>query len=166
MLPSVPCWTFLVAQAVKNLPANSGDQGLITGWERSPGEGNSYPLQYSCLKNPMDRGAWQAPVHGVAELYMTEQLTLCPSLVLPCLFPFCPSFPFSSPFLRSTPLFFISCSLRVSLINTPGLKECMSISLCLFPWQESLSRNLLLQKSDLLRPINLGQAWLHVYVCP
>ena len=94
LLPSVPCWTFLVAQAVKNLPANAGDQGLIPGWGRAPGEGNSYPLQYSCLKNPMDRGAWQATVHGVAELYMTERLTLCTSLVLPRLFPFCPSFPF------------------------------------------------------------------------
>ena len=39
---------------------------LIPGWERSPGEGNGNPLQYSCLENPMNRGAWQATVHGVA----------------------------------------------------------------------------------------------------
>ena len=39
--------------------------GLILGWRRSPGGGNGNPLQNSCLKNPMDRGAWQATVHGV-----------------------------------------------------------------------------------------------------
>ena len=42
---------------VKNPPANAGDMGLIPGWEKSPGEGNGNPLQYSCLENPMDRGA-------------------------------------------------------------------------------------------------------------
>ena len=46
---------------------NSGDPGLIPGLGRSPGEGNGNPLQYYCLKNPMDRGAWQATVHGVAK---------------------------------------------------------------------------------------------------
>ena len=44
-----------------------GDMGLIPGWERSPGEGNGNPLQYSCLKNPMDRGPWWATVLGVSE---------------------------------------------------------------------------------------------------
>ena len=44
-----------------------GDLGLIPGWGRSPGEGNEYPLQYSCLENSMDRGAWRATVHGVAK---------------------------------------------------------------------------------------------------
>ena len=44
---------------------NAEDPGLIPGSEKSPGEGNGYPLQYSCLKNSMDRGAWQATVHGV-----------------------------------------------------------------------------------------------------
>ena len=52
----------LVAQMVKNLPNISGDLGLITGLERSPGEWNGYALQYSCLENFMDRGAWQAIV--------------------------------------------------------------------------------------------------------
>ena len=52
---------------VKNRPANSRDAGLISGLERYPGGGNSNPLQYSCLENPMDRGAWQATVHGVAK---------------------------------------------------------------------------------------------------
>ena len=50
---------------VKNLPANEGDVGSIPGSERSPGEGNGNPLQDSCLRNPINRGAWQAIVHGV-----------------------------------------------------------------------------------------------------
>ena len=55
---------------VKNLPANVGDTrdlASIPGLGRSPGEGNDNPLQYSCLENPMDRGAWQATVHMVAK---------------------------------------------------------------------------------------------------
>ena len=47
---------------VKNPPAKTGDVGLIPGLGRSPREGNGNPLQYSCLENPMDRGAWQATV--------------------------------------------------------------------------------------------------------
>ena len=46
---------------------NAGDPGLIPEWERSPGEGNGSPLQYSCLESPMDGGAWQAAVHGVSK---------------------------------------------------------------------------------------------------
>ena len=49
---------------VKNLPANTGDVGPIPRSGRSPGEGNGNLLQYSCLENPMDRGSWQATVHG------------------------------------------------------------------------------------------------------
>ena len=59
-----------VMLVVKNLPDNSGDirdMGSISGWGRVPGEGNGKPLQCSCLENPMDRGAWQAIVHGVAK---------------------------------------------------------------------------------------------------
>ena len=52
---------------VKNLPAHAGDMGLIPGLGRSPGEGNGNPLQYSCLENPMDRGARHAAVCGVAK---------------------------------------------------------------------------------------------------
>ena len=52
---------------VKNPPGNAGDAGLIPGWGRCPGEGNGNPLQYSCLENPMDGGAWWATVHGVAK---------------------------------------------------------------------------------------------------
>ena len=58
----------LRAQLVKNLLCNAGDLGLIPGSERSPGEGNCNPLQYSCLENPKDRGAWQATVHVVARV--------------------------------------------------------------------------------------------------
>ena len=47
------------------MPASAGDTGLIPGSGRSTGEGNGNSLQYSCLGNPMDRGAWQATVHGV-----------------------------------------------------------------------------------------------------
>ena len=53
--------------AVKNPPANAGDVSSVPGLGRSPGEGNGNPLQYSCLENPMDRGARQAAVHGVAK---------------------------------------------------------------------------------------------------
>ena len=52
---------------VKNLPANAGNEGLIPGSGRSSGEGNGNPFQYSCLENPMDRGAWWATVHGVTK---------------------------------------------------------------------------------------------------
>ena len=52
---------------VKNLPASTGDVGLIPGLGRSPGGGNGNPLQYSCLKNTMDRGAWWAAVPGVTK---------------------------------------------------------------------------------------------------
>ena len=49
----------------KNLPVNAGDAGSIPGSGRSPGEGNGNPLQYSCLENPMDKGAWRATVDGI-----------------------------------------------------------------------------------------------------
>ena len=54
----------------KNPPASAGDVrdvGLIPGFGRSPGGGHGNPLQYACLENPMDRGSWQATVHGVAK---------------------------------------------------------------------------------------------------
>ena len=58
---------FLGGTDSKESVCNMGDQGSIPGSGRSPGEGNGNPLWYSCLKNPMDRGAWQATVHGVAK---------------------------------------------------------------------------------------------------
>ena len=57
--------SFQVVLVVKNLPANVADMGSIPEWGRSPGEANGYPLQSSCLENPMDRGAWWTTVHGV-----------------------------------------------------------------------------------------------------
>ena len=60
---------------VKNATANAGDVrdvGSVPGSGRSPGEGHDNPLQYSCLKNPLDRGTWQTTVHRVTELDMTE----------------------------------------------------------------------------------------------
>ena len=74
-------WNFPGGSVVKNLPASTGYPGLIPGSGRSPGEGNGYPLQYSCLEKPMDRGAWQATYssRSCKELDMTEW----PILLLP-----------------------------------------------------------------------------------
>ena len=66
----VPTSATQVVLLGKNLPASAGDgrnMGSIPGSGRSPGEGNGNPLRYSCLENPMDRGAWRAIVHVVAK---------------------------------------------------------------------------------------------------
>ena len=65
----------MVALVVENPPASIGgitDSDSIPEWGRSPGGGHGTPLQYSCLENPMDRGAWWATVHRVEESGMTE----------------------------------------------------------------------------------------------
>ena len=65
---------------VKNPPANAGDTGdvcSIPGSGTSPGGGNGSPLQYSCLGNPMDGGAWQATVHGVTKSYTQLTTNTC-----------------------------------------------------------------------------------------
>ena len=59
---------FPVGSDGKEFTCNAGDLGLIPGLGRSEGEGNDNPLQYSCLENPMDRGAWWAILHGVTKL--------------------------------------------------------------------------------------------------
>ena len=67
--------------AVKNPPANEGDireAGSVPGLGRSPGGGHGNPLRYSCLENPMDRGAWRATAHAVAELDTIESLNTNP----------------------------------------------------------------------------------------
>ena len=64
-----------VAQIVKKSVCKGVDLGLIPGLGRSPGEGNGYSFQYFCLETPVDRGAWQATGHGVAQSDTAEQLT-------------------------------------------------------------------------------------------
>ena len=75
-----------VALVVKNPPANTGevrDACLIPGLGRSSGEGNDNPLQYSCLKNPKDRGAWWATVHGVTKSWgVTNSFTFIEQLLI------------------------------------------------------------------------------------
>ena len=71
MLDVIPLLGFSGGSILKNPPVNAGDvgdSGLIPALGRSPGGGNGNPLQHSCLENPMDRGAWQAIVHGVAKI--------------------------------------------------------------------------------------------------
>ena len=70
LIEAIPWWL-----SGKESACNSGDTGLIPGSGRSPGEGNGNPLQYSCLENSMDRGAWQATVHvSSKESDMTKQI--------------------------------------------------------------------------------------------
>ena len=71
-------WGFPVGSNCKESACNVGDPGSIPGLGRCPGGTNGYPLQYSCLENSMDRGAWRATVHrwGRKESDRTEQLTL------------------------------------------------------------------------------------------
>ena len=64
---AIDSWTLHACSVAKNSPTNTGDVGLIPGLGRSPEKGNGNLLQYSCLGNPMDRGAWQATVHGVTK---------------------------------------------------------------------------------------------------
>ena len=78
-----------MAPVGKTLPINAGDirvTGLITGLGKSPGEENGYPLQYSCLENPMDRGAWGAAVYGVSKSRTRlKRLSIADSTFLPCI---------------------------------------------------------------------------------
>ena len=78
MFSVIYCLRDIGGTVIKNLPANARDTrhvGLILGSGKSPGGGHDNPLQYSCLENAMDRGAWWATVHGVTEEPdMTEQL--------------------------------------------------------------------------------------------
>ena len=70
-MKSIVLLGFPGGSVVKNLTASADDIHSIPGSGRSPGEGNGNPLQFSCLGNPMDIGAWQATVHEVAESDMT-----------------------------------------------------------------------------------------------
>ena len=85
---SVPVWNehrlslllthcdFSGSSDAKESACNAGDPGSVPGWRRSPGERNGNPLQYACLRNPKDGGAWWATAHAVAESDVTERLTL------------------------------------------------------------------------------------------
>ena len=72
-------WGFPDASVVQNRPAKAGDEGLIPGLGRYPGEGNGNLLQYSCLENPVDRRAWWATVHGVVKSW--TQLSKAPAYI-------------------------------------------------------------------------------------
>ena len=75
-----------MAQWVKETACNAGDVGSIPGSGRSPGEGNGNQLWYSCLKNPMDKGAWQATVQRIAKSWTQLSKTFClwnPDIVPP-----------------------------------------------------------------------------------
>ena len=75
-IPEILSLRFPGGPVVKNLPASVGDMrnvGSIPGSGRSPGGGHGNPLQYSCLENPMDRGAWQATVHRLAQSLKRQQ---------------------------------------------------------------------------------------------
>ena len=72
MLQLIFTLSFPGGSEVKASACNEGDPGLIPGLRRSPGEGNGNPLQYTCLENPRDGGAWWAAVYGVAESDTTE----------------------------------------------------------------------------------------------
>ena len=79
----LPFWASQVAIVVKSLlasAANIRDTGLISGLGRSPGEGHGNSLQYSGLEDSMDRGAWWAVVHGVAEYPKTRSQLPCPKV--------------------------------------------------------------------------------------
>ena len=71
-----------MVQLVKNPPANAGDMVSIPGVGRSPGGGNGNPLQYSCLENPMDRGAWRATVHWVTKSQSRLRTPLLPCFLI------------------------------------------------------------------------------------
>ena len=68
LFPSCPCPSFSKGSAGKESTCNAGDVVSTPGSGRSPGGGNGSPLQYSCLENPMDGGAWRAVVHGVTRV--------------------------------------------------------------------------------------------------
>ena len=68
MMKAIEYFGFPGVSDGKECACNAGDLGLISGPRRSPGEGNGNPLQFSCLDDPMDRGAWRATIHGVTRV--------------------------------------------------------------------------------------------------
>ena len=104
---------------VKNPPASPGntrDMDSVPRLGRSPGVGNGNPLQYSCLENPTDRGAWRATVHGIAELDTAEPLSTQPVLLFLCVL--------LKDLTRRLPL--IKYGGYEVLCRQPGFQECCS----------------------------------------
>ena len=110
---------------VKVPVCNVGDLGSIPVWGRSPGEGNGNPLQYSCLENPMDRGAWWATVHGVTKSrtrlsdFTFFHFPVLYSRTLLVVHPVCNSLPLPTPNSQSIPL------LPLSPLATPKSDLCV-----------------------------------------
>ena len=84
----VTLWASVSGLDFKEYACNARDPGSIPGLGRSPGEGNGDPLQYSCLENSMDRGAWRATVYGLPIVDMTERLTHASFHLACCLYTF------------------------------------------------------------------------------
>ena len=126
---------FPTGSASKELTCNAGDPSSILGWGRSPGEGRSYPLEYSCLENPMDKVAWQVTVHRVAKSRTQlsnlsthingHQCSLCASVApLPTAQPWTVLFPWPQPQVwGKTELQAASCEKGLSVLSAV-LPEC------------------------------------------
>ena len=106
--------TSLGGSEFKASACNAGDLGSIPGLGRSPGEGNGNPLQYSCLENPMDRGAWWATVHGIAK--SRTRLSVFTSLHFTSVYSY-HRFLISSASVRSLP--FLSFIVPIFALNIP-----------------------------------------------
>ena len=124
---SVCSWASLVAQRLKRLPEfarSAGDLGSIPGSGRSLGEGNGNPLQYSCLENPMDGGAWWSTVHGVAKSQtLLSDFTFC--VFLP---------PLNIFFCEVHTISVLYCThlcMKWSLVISDFLEEISSLSHCI-----------------------------------
>ena len=147
-------WASQVALVGKNSPANARDlrdMGLIPGWGRSPGlgrsprEGHGNPLQYACLENPMDRGAWWATVHEVAKSWtrLSNWALTRSECVIIWWFAFY-DFPQWSLAIKSADIMALgeSASTGWTLWLTPQADETqLSWTFCVFPWMVPQSRH-------------------------
>ena len=142
----------VVAQSVKNLPALQETWVRSLGWEDPPGEGNGNPLQYSCLENTMDRGAWWAAAHGVTRVRhdlatkSSQQLDLYtnPIMRVP------PSWP--NYFPKALPLITITLNVRLSTDEFWDIKKFS-------PYYPSFGASLVAQRIKRLPAMQETQAW-------
>ena len=147
---------FSGGSVVKNLPANAGNVGLIPGLGSSPGEGNGYPLPCSCLENPMDRGAWQTTVHGVARVRHDLLLFL--------------SYQHSPIQWSSLPEFYLASSFGTSGGEGSSYSQprclpihgCFPLAFCTLPWALSSDSPYPLHHVCLLCPIDPDTYISHV----